>query len=112
MTIIKLLNDNRNKMKRKKMLKSKRINETKREGQPKGQDSERTEKEGEEKNSSSTQAKWGRREKSSLTTQENFLVCQIVRDEDSIYRWEDWWKWKNGLMVFDGQLWWILKKEY
>jgi len=37
MTIIKLLNDNRNKMKRKKMLKSKRIKETKREGQPKGQ---------------------------------------------------------------------------
>jgi len=37
MTIIKMLNDNRNKMKRKKMLKSKRIKETKREGQPKGQ---------------------------------------------------------------------------
>jgi len=32
-----MLNDNRNKMKRKKMLKSKRIKETKREGQPKGQ---------------------------------------------------------------------------
>ena len=30
MTIIKMLNDNRNKMKRKKMLKSKRIKETKR----------------------------------------------------------------------------------
>ena len=97
------------------MLKSKIIKETK------GQNSEGTrfrrdfsegaEKEGEEKNSSSTQAKWGRREKSSLTTQENFLVCEIVRDEGSIYRWGGWWKWKNGLMVFDGQLWWILKKE-
>ena len=32
-----MLNDNRNKMNRKKMLKSKRIKETKREGQPKGQ---------------------------------------------------------------------------
>jgi len=32
-----MLNDNINKMKRKKMLKSKRIKETKREGQPKGQ---------------------------------------------------------------------------
>ena len=63
MTII-----NRNKMKRKKILISKKIKETKREGQPKGtkvpkgqnsegQDSEGTEKEGEEKNSSSTQAK-------------------------------------------------------
>ena len=58
-----MLNDNRNKMKRKKMLKSKRIKETKREGQPKGQNSEGTrfrrdrKKEGEEKNSSSTQAK-------------------------------------------------------
>jgi len=37
MTIIKMLNANRNKMKRKKMLKSKRIKETKRDGQPKGQ---------------------------------------------------------------------------
>ena len=37
MTIIKMLNDNRNKMKRKKMLKSERIKETNREGQPKGQ---------------------------------------------------------------------------
>ena len=37
MTIVKKLNDSRNKMKRKKMLKSKRIKETKREGQPKGQ---------------------------------------------------------------------------
>jgi len=68
-----MLNDNRNKMKRIKMLKSKRIKETKREGQPKGLKyrrdkttegtkfrrdfSEGTEKEGEEKNSSSTQAK-------------------------------------------------------
>ena len=59
MTIIKMLNDNINKMKRKKMLKSKRIKETKREGQPKGQNSEwtrfrrdfseGTEKEGEER---------------------------------------------------------------
>ena len=32
MTIIKMLNDNRNKMKHKKMLKSKRIKEIKREG--------------------------------------------------------------------------------
>ena len=77
-----MLND-RNKMKRKKMLKSKKIKETKREGQPKGQRyrrdkiTEGTEKEGEEKNSSSTQAKWGRREKSSLTTQENFWCVKL-----------------------------------
>jgi len=37
MTIIKMLNDNRNKMKRKKMLKSKRIKKINRDGQPKGQ---------------------------------------------------------------------------
>ena len=52
-----MLNDNRNKMKRKKMLKSKRIKKINRDGQPKGQNFEGTEKEGEEKNSSSTQAK-------------------------------------------------------
>jgi len=81
MTIIKMLNDSRNKMKRKKMLKSKRIKETKRgttEGTKFWRDFfEGTEKEGEEKNSSSTQAKWGRREKSSLTTQENFWCVKL-----------------------------------
>jgi len=60
-------------------------------------------KEGEEKNSSSTQAKWGRREKSFFTTRE-LLVCEIVRDESSIYRWRGWWKWNIGLMDFDGEL--------
>jgi len=49
MTIIKMLNDSRNKMKRKKMLKSKRIKETKREGQPKGQNSEGTFPKGQKK---------------------------------------------------------------
>ena len=34
-----------------------------------------------------------------------------MKDEGSIYRWGGWWKWNIGLMVFYGQLWWILEKE-
>jgi len=32
------------------------------------------------------------------------LVCEIVRDEGSIYRLGGWWKWSIGLMDFDGEL--------